>query len=47
MAGFGRREIEYMQALYIYNKYIESYSVLAENAAGNPDPAQPRARKYN
>ena len=27
MAGFGRREIEYMQALCIYNKYIECYSV--------------------
>ena len=29
MAGFGRREIEYMQALCIYNKYIECYSVLS------------------
>ena len=27
MAGFGRREIEYMQALCIYNIYIEYYSV--------------------
>ena len=27
MAGFGRREIEYMQALCIYNKYLECYSV--------------------
>ena len=27
MAGFERREIEYMQALCIYNKYIECYSV--------------------
>ena len=27
MADFGRREIEYMQALCIYNKYIECYSV--------------------
>ena len=29
MAGFGRREIEYMHALCIYNKYIEFYSVIA------------------
>ena len=29
MAGFGRREIEYMQAICIYNKYIECYSVHA------------------
>ena len=28
MAGFGRREIEYMQALCIYNIYIEYYSVM-------------------
>ena len=28
MAGFGRREIEYMQALCIFNKYIEFYSVV-------------------
>ena len=28
MAGFGRREIELMQALCIYNRYIECYSVL-------------------
>ena len=28
MAGFGRREIEHMQALCIYNRYIESYSVV-------------------
>ena len=27
MAGFGRREIEYMHALCIYSKYIECYSV--------------------
>ena len=27
MAGFGRREIEYMQDLCIYNKYTECYSV--------------------
>ena len=27
MAGFGRREIELMQALCIYNIYIEYYSV--------------------
>ena len=27
MAGFGRREIEYMQALCIYKIYIEYYSV--------------------
>ena len=27
MAGFGRREIEHMQALCIYNRYIECYSV--------------------
>ena len=27
MAGFGRREIEYMQALCIFNIYIEYYSV--------------------
>ena len=27
MAGFARREIEYMQALCIYNIYIEYYSV--------------------
>ena len=27
MTGFGRREIEYMKALFIYNKYIECYSV--------------------
>ena len=29
MAGFGRREIELMQALCIYNRYIECYSVTA------------------
>ena len=28
MAGFGSREIEYMQALCIYNIYIEGYSVV-------------------
>ena len=28
MAGFGRREIELMQALCIYNIYIEYYSVV-------------------
>ena len=28
MAGFGRREIELMQALCIYNRYIECYSVV-------------------
>ena len=28
MAGFGRREIKYMQALCIYNIYIECYSVI-------------------
>ena len=28
MAGFGRREIEYMQSLCIYNRYIECYSVV-------------------
>ena len=28
MTGFGRRDIEYMQALCIYNKYIECYSVV-------------------
>ena len=28
MAGFGRREIEYMQALSIYEKYTECYSVI-------------------
>ena len=28
MAGFGRREIEYIQALCIYNKYKECYSVI-------------------
>ena len=28
MAGFGRREIEHMQALCIYNRYIECYSVV-------------------
>ena len=28
MAGFGRREIEYMQALCIYNRYIDCYSVV-------------------
>ena len=27
MASFGRREIEYMQPLCKYNKYIQSYSV--------------------
>ena len=27
MAGFGRREIKYMQALCIYDIYIEYYSV--------------------
>ena len=31
MAGFGRREIEYMQALCIYNIYIEYYSVILSN----------------
>ena len=31
MAGFGRREIEYMQALCTYNKYIECYSVYIES----------------
>ena len=30
MAGFGRREIEYMQALCIHNKYIEYYSVIIQ-----------------
>ena len=29
MAGFGRREIELMQALCIYNIYIEYYSIIA------------------
>ena len=28
MAGFGRREIEYMQGLCIYYMYIECYSVV-------------------
>ena len=31
MAGFGRREIELMQSLCIYNRYIECYSVLAKD----------------
>ena len=28
MAGFGRREIDFIQALCIYNRYIECYSVV-------------------
>ena len=38
MAGFGRGEIEYMQALCIYNRYIECYSVYTTQY---PDSCQP------
>ena len=38
MAGFGRREIEHMQALCIYNKCIECYSVVFTHKDAETDP---------
>merc|ERR1712127_813718 len=47
MAGFGRREIELMQALCIYNRYIECYSVTAMFRSSRVQKDDDLRRKYS